>query len=82
MLNTRPDSGLDALSHNNDFLAQNYKSLQRDYGGKHIAVVSDTEEVISGDSVKEVIAKVKKKATDPEKVTIEYIPEEGEVVLF
>lgn len=78
---SNPDLGLTALSRNNDYLSQNYETLREKYGGKHIAISSE-KEVITGETVSEVMKKVEKKDIDFEEVTIEYMPEEGEVVLF
>lgn len=78
---SNPDPGLTALSRNNDYLSQNYETLREKYGGKHIAI-SSGEEVITGETVSEVIEKIEKKDIDFEEVTIEYMPEKGEVILF
>lgn len=78
----KSDAGLSALSRNNNFLSKNYEFLREKYGGKHIAITGDKENIIAGDTVAEVMKEIEKRDIDFEEVTIEYIPKAGEVVLF
>jgi hypothetical protein len=75
------DKGFEAIERNNKFLAEKYEELVRKYGGSVVAV-SDGVVRSQGKTSAEVIKELKRKKIDPLTVVIEYIPKEGQIILF
>lgn len=75
------EKGFQAMEKNNKYMAKNYKKIEKEFGGKIVAV-SNGEIKCWGKTTAEVIKKLKKDKIDPNTVLIEFVPEAGEIILF
>ena len=75
------DKGFETIEMNNRYLGKEYKNLVKEYGGKVIAV-SNNSVICHAKTTADVIKELDKKKIDTLTVTIEYIPHEGQIILF
>ena len=63
------------------FIAKNFDSLQKKFGGKFVAI-KETNVLASANSFQEVLKQVSSIKVNQTEVIIQFIPAEGEIILY
>ena len=69
------------LEESSSFLSKNFTSLQKKFADKFI-VVKGTSVLSSSDSFEEIEGELNKKKINPEEVVVQFIPREGQIILY
>lgn len=75
------DKGFEAIEINNKYLAKEYKKLVKEFGGNVIAVRGG-EVICHAKTTVGVLKELDKEKIDMLTVLIEFIPHEGQIILF
>lgn len=63
------------------FIAKNFEILQKKFGGRFVAI-KETDVLASAESFQEVIKQVSSINVNQNEVIIQFIPAEGEIILY
>ena len=74
-------SEFEILEENSNFVSKSFKTLQREYPGKYIAV-EDGKVLVSADSFEGLYKKIVEMGKSLREVMVEFIPKEGIIVLY